>query len=202
MRAVPISAALIFVSALAIQSALAASVSVQVTNAAGQPLADAAVYAEPLSGQAVPKPNKMLEIEQKGRKFLPLVSVVQAGTDISFPNNDTVRHHVYSLSPTKVFELKLYSGTPGKPVNFEKPGTVVLGCNIHDTMVAYIHIVNTPWFAKTDAAGRAKLEGLPPGKYQLKAWHFNLPLGAQAAEQPLSLAADDGSASFRLNTKN
>ena len=71
----------------------AASVTVHVTDASGQPLADAAVYAEPVSGQA-PKNAKPGEIEQKGRKFLPLVSVVQAGTSVSFPNNDTVRHHV------------------------------------------------------------------------------------------------------------
>lgn len=183
------------------QLALASSLSAHVTDAAGQPLADAVVYAEPLSGQAAPKQRRTVEIEQKGRKFIPLVTVIQTGTDVSFPNNDTVRHHVYSLSQAKVFELKLYSGTPGKPVTFDKPGTVVLGCNIHDTMVAYIQVVNTPWFAKTDAAGRARIDGLPAGKYQLKAWHFNLPAGAQPSEQPLTAAADDASALFKLNTK-
>jgi plastocyanin len=186
---------------LAGQAAYASSISTQVTDAAGQPLADAVVYAEPLSGQAAPKPHRMAEIEQKGRKFIPLVTVIQTGTDVSFPNNDSVRHHVYSLSQPKVFELKLYSGTPGKPVTFDKPGTVVLGCNIHDTMVAYIHIVNTPWFAKTDAAGHARIDGLPAGKYQLKAWHFNLPAGSQPAEQPLAVAAENSNALFKLNTK-
>lgn len=183
------------------QAAYAATVSVQVTDTGDQPLADAVVYMEPLSGQVAPKPHRTVEIEQKGRKFIPLVTVIQTGTDISFPNHDSVRHHVYSLSPAKVFELKLYSGTPGSPVTFDKPGTVVLGCNIHDTMVAYIHVVNTPWFAKTDAAGRTKIDGLPPGKYQLKAWHFNLPAGAPAAEQALNLAAEDSNASFKLSTK-
>jgi plastocyanin len=182
-------------------AAHAASISAQVTDAAGQPLTDAVVYAEPLSGQAAPKSHRMAEIEQKGRKFIPLVTAIQAGTDVSFPNNDSVRHHVYSLSQPKVFELKLYSGTPGKPVNFDKPGTVVLGCNIHDTMVAYIHIVNTPWYAKTDAAGRARIEGLPADKYELKAWHYKLPAGAQPAEQEHAVAADDSNASFKLNTK-
>lgn len=149
----------------------------------------------------MPRPHRTVEIAQKGRKFIPLVTVIQAGTDISFPNNDTVRHHVYSLSPAKVFELKLYSGTPGNPVTFDKAGTVVLGCNIHDTMVAYIQVVNTPWFAKTDASGKARIEGLPTGKFQLKAWHYNLPAGAPVAEQPLSVSADDASASFKLSVK-
>jgi len=74
--------------------------------------------------------------------------VVQAGTPILFPNHDKVRHHVYSFSPAKTFELKLYSGVPGTPVLFDKPGLVVLGCNIHDQMVAYVQVVNTPYFAK------------------------------------------------------
>jgi plastocyanin len=181
--------------------ACAASVSVQVTDASGQPLTDAAVYAEPASGQTLQKPRRIVEIEQKGRKFSPLVSVIQTGTDISFPNNDTVRHHVYSFSPAKIFELKLYSGVPGSPVNFDKPGTVVVGCNIHDQMVAYIHVVNTPYFAKTDASGKAKLEGLAPGKYQLKAWHFNLPAGMQIPEQAIAFNGSEISAAFKLNTK-
>jgi plastocyanin len=181
--------------------AYASSLTVQVTDAAGQPLVEAAVYAEPAPGQATPKPRRVGEIEQKGRKFLPLVTVVQTGTEISFPNNDSVRHHVYSFSPAKTFELKLYSGIPGSPVAFDKPGTVVVGCNIHDQMVAYIHVVNTPYFAKTDSVGKAKLEGLPAGKYQVKTWHFQLPIGAAIPEQAITLAANDAAASFQLNTK-
>lgn len=179
----------------------ASSVTVQVLDAAGQPLADAAVYAEPASGQSLPKSAKTVEIEQKGRKFLPPVTVIQVGTNISFPNNDTVRHHVYSLAPAKVFDLKLYSGKPENPVNFDKPGTVVIGCNIHDQMLAYIQVVPTPYFAKTDASGKARLEGLPSGKYRLKAWHFGLPAGAQIPEQPLELGGSDAAASFTLNSK-
>src|SRR4051812_34890846 len=81
--------------------AFAASITVQVADASGHPLPDAVVYAEPLSGQILPKRLTPAEIEQKGRKFLPLVTVVQTGANISFPNNDTVRHHVYSFSPAK-----------------------------------------------------------------------------------------------------
>lgn len=187
---------------LTASAAGAASVAVQVLDAAGHALADAVVYAEPASGQAPPKPVKTVEIEQKGRQFSPLVTVVQAGTAISFPNNDTVRHHVYSFSPTKPFELKLYSGVPANPVNFDKPGTVVIGCNIHDQMVAYIHVVSTPYFGKTDATGKTRLQGVMPGKYRLKAWHHALPAGAQIPEQTIDMAANDVTASFRLNLKS
>lgn len=179
----------------------AASLAVRVTDPAGQMLADAVVYAEPASGPVALKSPKTIEIEQKGRKFLPPVTVIQMGTNISFPNNDTVRHHVYSLSPAKVFDLKLYSGKPENPVQFDKAGTVVIGCNIHDQMVAYIQVVSTPFFAKTDSTGNAKLEGLPAGKYVLKAWHSSLPVGAPSSEQGLDMTTADMSASITLNTK-
>jgi plastocyanin len=181
--------------------ACAASISVQVADASGQPVADSAVYAEPASGQAAPRSQRTIEIEQKARKFLPLVTVIQTGSEISFPNHDTVRHHVYSFSPVKMFELKLYAGIPASPVTFDKPGTVVVGCNIHDQMLAYIHIVNTPYFAKTDASGKARLEGLAPGKYRLKAWHFNLPGNVQIPEQAINLTGSETAASFKLDIK-
>ncbi len=181
--------------------ALSASISVQVLNLAGQPLANSAVYAEPAAGQLPARSLKTVEIEQRKKTFFPLVTVIQAGTAISFPNNDTVRHHVYSFSPAKSFELKLYSGIPTNPILFDKAGTVVVGCNIHDRMIAYIHIVDTPYFAKTDASGQAKLDGLMPGKYRLKAWHFNLPIGEAIPEQPINIAANDSSASFTFNIK-
>jgi plastocyanin len=186
---------------LTVQATGAATISATVADASGKPLNDAVVYAEPVGTAPGMKPNPNAEIAQKGRKFLPMVSVVQVGTNIMFPNNDVFRHHVYSFSPAKVFELKLYSGIPGSPVNFDKAGTVVLGCNIHDRMLAYIHVVNTPYFAKTDATGAARIEGVAPGKYQLKAWHYSLPPAAAVAEQPLVLTSADAGAAFVLPTR-
>jgi plastocyanin len=171
-------------------AASAATLSVQVADAAGKPLQDAAVYAEPVAPTPVAK-AKGTEIEQKGRKFMPIMTVVQTGTEISFPNNDTVRHHVYSFSPARPFELKLYSGTPGTPILFDKPGTVVIGCNIHDQMVAYIQVVNTPHFGKTDQAGKVSIADLGPGKYKLKAWHHRLPSTAAAVEADITVAKAD-----------
>ncbi|HEX7642702.1 MAG TPA: methylamine utilization protein [Burkholderiaceae bacterium] len=182
--------------------ASAASLSVDVTDAAGVPLADAVVYAEPVSGQVLPRSaRRTVEIEQRKRRFNPLVTVVQVGTEINFPNNDTVKHHVYSFSPAKVFDLPLYSGTPAAPQLFDKAGTVVLGCNIHDQMIAYVEVVDTPFFGKTDVSGKLRLDALPPGKYQLRAWHYNLPISVPFVEQGLTMAGDDGAASFKLELK-
>ena len=182
-------------------SAVAGTVTVQVNDAAGQPVADAVVYAEAAGGQVLPKSSRSAEIEQKARKFAPLVTVVQAGSEISFPNNDTVRHHVYSFSAAKIFELKLYSGTPGSPIVFDKPGTVVVGCNIHDQMVAYIQVVNTPYFARTDASGKARIDAVAAGKYSLKYWHYKTPAPNQIQEQPLIVTAADAAVAFKLNSK-
>lgn len=170
--------------------ASAATLNVQVADAAGKPLQDAAVYAEAVAPASVVR-AKGAEIEQKSRKFMPIMTVVQTGSEISFPNNDTVRHHVYSFSPTKPFELKLYSGTPGTPILFDKPGTVVIGCNIHDQMVAYIQVVNTPHFGKTDQAGKVSIADLAPGKYRLKAWHYQLSPTAAAIETDITVAKND-----------
>jgi len=174
-----------------------ASLAVKVQDATGRPVPDAAVYAEPASGQQPAPMLRQVEIEQKHRTFIPLVTVIQAGTDIAFPNRDTVRHHVYSFSPAKTFEIKLYSGS-GKTEHFDKTGTVVIGCNIHDQMIAYIQVVPTPYFAKTDASGDAVLAGLLPGRYTLKAWHYRLPPGTPTPQQGIEIGAGDAAASFKL----
>lgn len=162
---------------------------VHVVNAQGGDLENAVVYAEPAAGTVLPKPGNA-EIQQKDRKFLPLVSVIQTGTSVSFPNNDTVKHHAYSFSAPKPFELKLYSGKPSAPIVFDQPGTVVVGCNIHDQMVAYIQIVNTPYFAKTDARGIAQLPAMPAGKYTLKVWHYQQAAGSPVHEQAWQTGTD------------
>jgi plastocyanin len=184
-----ISATLMF--AFAMSPVQAANLIVQVSDNAGAAVLDAVAYAEPASGQVIGKPTRANQIEQRGRKFAPQVSVVQTGSSISFPNNDTVRHHVYSFSPAKVFELKLYSGTGTEPIIFDKAGTVVVGCNIHDQMAAWIQVVDTPWFAKTDASGKAVLDNLPAGKYRVKIWHRALAAGVAIPEQLISIGGAD-----------
>jgi plastocyanin len=148
--------------------AQAADVTVTVTNGEGKPAADA-VVAFYDGKTAEVNPNATGKIVQKNKLFNPKVTVVQTGTSINFPNEDSVRHHVYSFSPAKKFELKLYSGVPTKPLLFDQTGVVTLGCNIHDSMVGYIYVVDTPFFAKTDEKGKATLK-LNDGQYSYQAW--------------------------------
>ena len=156
---------------LAAFPAAAASLALEVKDARGAPVEDAVAWVVP-KGAAAPRPKRDAEIAQVDKEFVPLVSVVQVGTLVAFPNRDTIRHHVYSFSPTKRFEIKLYVGTPAAPELFDKPGVVVLGCNIHDHMIAYLAVVDSPWYGKSGKDGRIRIEGLPAGEFELHAWHY------------------------------
>lgn len=168
--------------------ALAAMVELQVSDGAGKPLPGAAVFLESKDARAAARPGAAVEVVQVNRQFQPPVTLVTVGTAVNFPNRDTVRHHVYSFSPTKKFEIKLYVGTPAAPVVFDNPGIAVLGCNIHDTMAAWVLVLETPHHGLTGADGRLALAHVPPGAYRLRAWHPSLPAGAPALDQPLQVA--------------
>ncbi len=127
--------------------------------------------------------------DAKGR---PVDDAVSALIPIRGP-----RHHVYSFSPAKNFEIKLYVGTPAEPVIFDKPGVVVLGCNIHDHMVAWINVVDTPWFAKT-AQGSAQIAAVPPGDYELQVWHPRAPTNRPPMRQRVTVAAGGPALSVQL----
>ncbi|WP_036303255.1 methylamine utilization protein [Methylotenera sp. L2L1] len=178
----------------------AAELAVQVLDQAGNPLSNAVVYLE-TAVKSSAKPTNEANVDQKNKQFSPIVSVVQVGTSVNFPNKDSVRHHVYSFSPAKTFELKLYSGVPAKPVVFDKPGTVILGCNIHDNMLAYIHIVDTPHFGKSDVNGMVKLIDLPTGQHTLKAWHYATTKENFVSEQKITVKSND-TVSLKLETHN
>jgi hypothetical protein len=192
--------AVLVLLSLAATAAGASGIAVQVQDASGKVLPDTVIYVEG-EGLPAPKTPPRTEIEQKGLKFLPLVSVVQTGSKVFFPNHDRVRHHIYSFSPAHKFDQKLYSGEEAAPQLFDKAGTVVLGCNIHDKMLAYVKVVDTPYFAKTDGAGAARIE-LPPGKYTVKAWHFNT-VGGATPEQVLVVKPGDNltTGTFKLTMK-
>jgi plastocyanin len=151
------------------EPAQAGHIDVVVTASDGQSLADAAVVLEPAGG--APAARATVTIAQRDRELVPYATVVQTGTAIEFPNQDPFKHHLYSFSPTKTFEIKLYVGKPARPLVFDKPGEVALGCNIHDWMEAYVLVVDTPYFARTDTQGRARLADVPPGSYRLRWWH-------------------------------
>jgi plastocyanin len=150
----------------------AGSVEVSVNDEHGEPVANVAVYAIPVAPVAAKRSaaKHTAVMDQKHNEFVPNVLVVSAGTEVQFPNSDNVSHHVYSFSQAKTFELGLYKGNVYPPVTFDQPGVVVLGCNIHDSMLGYIVVVPSDYYAMSDARGSVLLDDLSPGDYTVEVW--------------------------------
>jgi hypothetical protein len=185
---------------LCAEGAIAGMVTVNVSTPSGTTPENTVIIFDPLD--AVPAPSHDAAIiDQINKKYVPRVSVVRTGTAITFPNSDRIRHQVYSFSPAKTFALKLYAGSPNIPVVFDHAGLVVLGCNIHDKMVAFVGVVDSPYFAKTTDSGIAALN-LPAGRYRLRAWHPNavglippreIAVSAAPLSIPISIDVDSAS---------
>ena len=143
---------------------------VSVRTAAGKPVADAVVFL-PDAKSGPTRLTGPYRMAQHDLQFDPFVLVAPVGAEVAFPNLDRVRHHVYSFSPAHPFELKLYGRDESRKVRFDKPGVIALGCNIHDSMVAFILVVDTPYAAKTDASGVAVIHDAPAGELTVRLWH-------------------------------
>ena len=163
---------LFLLALLAASPAVAGDLVVQVRTANGAPVPNAVVTLYP-GGRPSPlgPAGGSYQIAQRNLQFSPFVLVVPVGADVSFPNFDNVRHHVYSFSPVRRFELRLYAREQARSVHFDRPGIVPLGCNIHDNMIAFIDVVDTAFAARTDASGQAHFTAIPGGPVLARVWH-------------------------------
>lgn len=181
----------VFFTVLAVQNVVADTVRVEILAADGQPLANAALLIEGKNA-SVQVPGASAVVDQVDKQFTPTVSVVEPGTDVVFPNSDNIRHHVYSFSEAKNFELKLYSDKEKPSVNFDKAGIVTLGCNIHDQMVAYVLVSDEYDIAVTNEQGIVELklqESDPPA--EIRVWHYWM--GDELSKaQSVQLTSDSG----------
>jgi plastocyanin len=184
---------LLFLSAF---QAAAAPLTVRVTDGKGRPVRDAVVTLHPNGSAARPSAAGRFSVSQKDMQFHPFVSVVPVGAKVSFPNLDPSRHHVYSFSPAKRFELKLFARDQSRSVVFDKPGVVALGCNIHDGMTAFIMVTDSRWTAKTGANGVAQFADAPNSPSRITVWHPYLRARANLVEQTIS--AGNRSATFTV----
>jgi plastocyanin len=180
-------------------TATAADLTVAVNSLAGKPVAFAVVTWAPAGGAVIPaaERSRAFVMAQKDIRFTPYVLAVPAGATVAFPNLDRVNHHVYSFSPVQPFQFPLYGKGKSHTMTFEHPGTVALGCNIHDSMSAYIRVVDTPYYATTGADGRVTLN-VPEGAGRLAVWQptldgpehqsvKNITVGKIAAAQTFSI---------------
>jgi plastocyanin len=111
------------------------------------------------------------KLDQRNEAFAPHVLAIVAGTTVDFPNNDETYHNVFSLSPTKSFDLGRYAAGRSKSVRFDRPGIVRVFCDIHSHMSAFILVFAHRYFAVTDDDGRYRLDNVPPGAYTVVAWN-------------------------------
>jgi plastocyanin len=185
--------------AFAVTCAGAGELSVTVVAPDGSPVGGAVVVAQPTQSDATPaRTSQKAIMDQKDLQFVPEVLVIQTGTVVTFPNSDQVRHQVYSFSPAKPFQLSLYAGDSKPSITFDRAGLVTLGCNIHDSMVGYIYVTDSPWFGRTDAKGVLTLHNLPNANYQVHVWHSRLNESALEIQQLISLTAADNASALQV----
>jgi len=119
-----------------------------------------------------PKPAALTRpLLQKEKRFVPHVLAVPVGSLVNFKNEDEIFHNVFSLNPK--FDTGLSKSGVATPVKFDKPGVVELLCNIHATMIGYLVVVDSPWYAVADGSGAFSIKNVPPGEYDAQVWHEN-----------------------------
>jgi plastocyanin len=163
----------------------AADLSVTVVDGHDHGVEGVVLVAEPDNAAAIRRAPRVAVMDQINMQFVPEIVVIQTGSSVDFPNSDQIQHQVYSFSAPKKFQLSLYQGHKYPPVLFDRPGLVTVGCNIHDGMLGYIYVTDSPFFGKSDAHGQLLLRDLPVGSYLVTAWHPELPEGGSHEPQQL-----------------
>ena len=130
-----------------------------------------AVYLEGQFPQQAPAASEVVKMEQSNRRFTPELLVIQAGSKVSFPNQDPIFHNVFSLSGPASFDLGNYPKGDTRIVAFPRPGIVYVNCHLHSNMTATIVVTPNRWNAHADRDGHFALKDIPPGTYTVVAWH-------------------------------
>ena len=177
---------------------VAAPLSVRVIDSSGRPVRDAVVTLYPTSGARLPHVSGRYVISQQNLQFHPFLTIVPVGADVSFPNLDSTKHHVYSFSPAKRFELKLFAKDQSRTVRFDKAGVVALGCNIHDQMSAFIVVTDSAWTSRTNAQGMAIFGDAPNAPARVTVWHPYLRAPGGMVEQAVGPGQRSASFSVKL----
>ncbi len=144
----------------------------------------------PVAVQAMP-PQRVMTRQSR---FYPQTLAVTSGTEVAFPNFDSIQHNVFSITEDHQFDVGLYGPGESESSILNGLGMVELFCNEHPNMAAFILVLDTPFFTSPDADGYFQLDGLPPGEGELLVWNYrsedifqrtHLSLASSANQQPL-----------------
>ena len=177
--------------------ALAATIVVAVQTSDGRPLAGAVLTIHSLTGNDPPGVPVNAIMDQVNRAFVPDLLVIPAGSTVEFPNSDSVSHQIYSFSAARKFQLPLYRGKPYPPVHFDQVGLVTLGCNIHDSMLAYVLVTDAPYFGRTNATGSWSVD-VARGTYRVTVWHPRMQEGSELEREMMIADGDRAALTLRL----
>jgi plastocyanin len=176
------------------QAADATTFTAEITDQDGKPVANAVVSLVPDLRAALPGASTRLpseqHIDQRLETFVPLVTIVPRNGRVVFANSDDTTHQVYSFSATKQFEITLARGASSPPIVFPNAGVAALGCNIHDNMIAYVFVADSPWTVLTGNDGRAEIDDVPPGNYQARVWHYRYPPRRELPSARIAVSTD------------
>ena len=189
---------LFFAAGIALAAPAGAALTVRVVDPSGKPVRDAVVTLYPSAGSHAPRAAGRYVVSQQNLQFHPFLTIVPVGADVSFPNFDNTKHHVYSFSPAKRFELKLFAKDQSRTVHFDKAGVVALGCNIHDQMSAFIVVTDSAWTARTNGRGLVTFGDAPNASGRVVVWHPYLRAPGGTMQQSISASQHSASFSVRL----
>src|SRR5262245_60050136 len=175
-------------------TAAATTFTAEITDQDGKPVQNAVVSLVPDVKTGMPAASTRLPndkvIDQRFETFVPIVTIVPRSGRVVFANSDPTTHQVYSFSAAKQFEITLARDTSSPPIAFPNAGIAALGCNIHDNMIAYVFVADSPWTGMTGADGHVVIEDVPPGNYQAQVWHYRYPPRRELPSAQVAVATD------------
>ena len=139
-----------------------------------QRLSNVVVYIERVERTFHP-PKEAAIMNQQNLTYVPHVLPILVGTTVDFVNSDGLLHNLHAfMRGETLFNIAMPKFLKKKSMMFQKEGPVLLLCDVHREMSAYIMVLQNPFFALTNEEGDFTIKDVPPGSYTVKAWHENL----------------------------
>jgi plastocyanin len=141
------------------------------------------------AGASYPAPTEAATIDQHGCNYTPHIVAMQTGQPLKIKNSDDTLHNIH---PRPTVNAEFNIGQPRKGMEstktFDKKEVMFpVGCDVHPWMRAYISVLDNPFYAVSKEDGTFEIKGLPPGDYEIEAYHEKL----KTQSQKVSVKAGD-----------